>query len=449
MGIALVVLAAGQGTRMNSDLPKVMHKIGGAPLFVHALSSARELEPERSVLVTGHGAEVVEAAALVFDEGLTCVRQEPQLGTGHAVLAAREALAGFQGDVVVIYGDTPFLRPETLLALADARKSADVVMLGFHATPEARYGRFITLGDRLTKITEFKDATEAERQITLCNAGVMCAPSGPLFEMLGEVTPNNAQGEIYLTDVVELANTRGLRVSFITCEESETLGVDTRQALARAEGLFQAGMRAQAMENGVTLLNPETVIFAYDTALGRDCVVEANVVFGPGVTVESGAVIRAFSHLEDAHVGAGAIVGPFARLRPGAVIGDEAHVGNFVEVKNSDIGTKAKVNHLSYIGDAEIGEATNIGAGTITCNYDGVNKHRTVIGKNVFIGSDTMLVAPVTVGDHAMTASGSVVTKDVPPGDLAIGRAKQENKPGYGAKLMDMLKAAKARKSKG
>ena len=448
MPVALIVLAAGQGTRMNSDLPKVLHKIGGAPLFVHALASAEELEPERTILITGNGADQVEAVAHGINEDIICIRQDEQLGTGHAVLQARNALADFVGDVVVLFGDTPFLQAETLDTLVAARASADVIVLGFHASPDTRYGRFITNGDKLTKITEWKDASEAERAITLCNSGVLIADCARLFDLLGKVKPNNAQGEIYLTDVVELANAAGLKVGFTTCDESETLGVNTRQDLARAEALFQARKRAEMLETGVTLLNPDSVIFAFDTAIGRDAVVEANVVFGPGVTIESNAVIRAFSHLEDCHVGDGAVIGPFARLRPGAEISDDAHIGNFCEIKNAQVGVGAKINHLSYIGDADIGEKTNIGAGTITCNYDGVNKHRTVIGAHAFIGSDTMLVAPVKIGDHAMTGSGSVITTDVPAGDLALGRAQQVNKPGYGRKLMDMLRAAKAKRGK-
>ena len=448
MPIALIVLAAGQGTRMNSDLPKVLHKIGGAPMFVHALESARDLAPERVILITGHGAEAVEDAAKAYDEDLICVRQDEQLGTGHAVLQAHGALKDFDGDILVLFGDTPFLTAGTLDNLVAARTSADVIVLGFEASPDTRYGRFITDGERLKKITEWKDATESERAITLCNSGVLLADRARLFELLSKVEPNNAQGEIYLTDVVELANAQRLTVGFTTCDESETLGINTRAELARAETLFQARKRAEMLENGVTLLNPDSVIFAYDTAIGRDAIVEANVVFGPGVTIESNAVIRAFSHLEDCHVGDSAVIGPFARLRPGAEISDDAHIGNFCEIKNAQVGVGAKINHLSYIGDADIGEKTNIGAGTITCNYDGVNKHRTIIGANAFIGSDTMLVAPVKIGDRAMTGSGSVITKDVPAGDLALGRAQQVNKPGYGAKLMDMLRAAKAKRGK-
>lgn len=429
---------------MNSDLPKVLHPLGGVPLFVHALAAGRALDPVHTVLVTGHGAEAVEAAALNIDPDVVIVRQETRMGTGHAVLQAKAALHDFDGDVVVLYADTPFISVETLDRMAAARKTSDVVVLGFEAADPGRYGRLLMQDDRLERIVEWKDATEAERRITFCNSGLKMAPARLLFDLLGKVGNDNAAGEYYLTDVVGLANDAGLSCTAVACPESETLGINTKAELVRAEALFQTRARNAATEDGAILIAPETVHFAQDTVIGRDAVVEPFVVFGPGVTVESGALIRSFSHLEGAHVGADAIIGPYARLRPGAEIGDTAHVGNFVEIKNATLGTGAKINHLSYIGDASIGDVTNVGAGTITCNYDGVFKHRTTIGARAFVGSNTLFVAPVRMGDEAMTATGTVVTEDIAAGDLAIGRARQVAKPGLARQLMAKLKAAKA-----
>ena len=448
MPTALIVLAAGQGTRMKSDLPKALHEVGGAPLFAHALAAGRALEPERVLLVVGHGGEAVARAARDSDPDIEIVVQEEQLGTGHAVARTRQRLAGFEGDAVVLYADTPFIRPQTLQAMAEARAHHQVVVLGFHAADPGRYGRLITEGERLKRIVEYKDASEAERAVSYCNSGIVMAPAGLLFELLEGLGNDNASGEYYLTDIVALANARGHSATAVPCDEAETLGVNTRADLARAEAAFQARMRAQALEDGVSLIAPETVFFSLDTWIGRDAVIEPGVFFGPRVTVETGARIRAFSHLEDCHVGAGAIVGPYARLRPGTELANAARIGNFVEVKNSRIGEGAKVNHLSYVGDAEVGEGANIGAGTITCNYDGVMKHRTEIGARAFIGSDTMLVAPVKVGEDAMTASGSVINRDVPPGAMAIARARQENRPGFARKLFERLRAARAKREK-
>lgn len=446
----LIVLAAGAGTRMKSDLPKVLHELGGMPLFVHALASGNALDPDRTVLVVGHGADAVRKAALDHDPALVVAEQTEQLGTAHAVGAARDALASRAGDVAVLYGDTPFIQPDTLARMADARAAGfDVVILGFEAVDPARYGRLIMDGDRLDRIVEFKDANAQERAVTFCNSGVVLADGPTLFSLIDAVGNDNAAGEYYLTDIVEIANGRGLRCTAISCDQSETLGIDSRVGLAKAEEIFQDTARASALEAGVTLIAPKTVFFSQDTVLGRDVIVEPNVVFSPGVTVESGARIRAFSHLEGCHVGARVVVGPFARLRPGAEIGNDAKVGNFVEVKNATLGEGSKVNHLSYVGDANVGAAANLGAGTVTCNYDGVFKHHTDIGARAFIGSNTMLVAPVRVGDDALTASGSVITDDVPDGAVALARAKQVNKPGLARKMMDRLRAAKAKQKKG
>ncbi|SEN49074.1 UDP-N-acetylglucosamine pyrophosphorylase /glucosamine-1-phosphate N-acetyltransferase [Gemmobacter aquatilis] len=449
MPVSLVILAAGQGTRMNSDLPKVLHHVAGAPLLHHAMQAGAALAPERVVVVAGHGAAAVSKAARAYDEACTVVVQEAQLGTAHAVAQAAPALEGATGDCVVLYGDTPFIRPETLEAMLDARARHAVVVLGFEARDPGRYGRLIAQGEALERIVEFKDATVEERAISLCNSGVICADTATLFSLVSAVGNDNAAGEYYLTDIVELARKRGLSAGVVICDEAETLGVNTRAQLAEAEAAFQARARAEALENGVTLTAPETVFFALDTHVGRDAIIGPNVIFGPGVTIESGAEIRAFCHLEGCHISRGATVGPFARLRPGAELAEDVHVGNFVEIKNAILDEGVKVGHLTYLGDADVGEHTNIGAGTVTCNYDGVNKHRTTIGKRAFIGSDTMLVAPVRVGDGAMTGSGSVITEDVPSDAVALGRAKQVTKPGLAPRLFEMYRAIKAKRQKG
>lgn len=448
MTTALIILGAGMGTRMNSDLPKVLHAIGGAPMLVHAMRAGAALAPEKTVIVAGHGAEAVRRAALAYDPDAQTVLQNEQLGTAHAVAQAGPALDGFEGDALVLYGDTPFIRVETLEAMATARATHDIVVLGFEAADAGRYGRLIMDGDALERIVEFKDATGEERSVTLCNSGVISAKSSVLFGLIAAVGNDNAAGEYYLTDIIGIARAKGLSATVVRCDEAETLGVNSRAELIAAEAAFQATARAAAVADGVTLLAPETVFFAYDTYIGRDAVIEQNVVFGPNVTVESGATIRAFSHLEGCHVSQGATVGPYARLRPGAELQEDVHIGNFVEIKNAVVAEGAKINHLTYIGDADIGARTNIGAGTITCNYDGVFKHRTTIGADVFIGSNTMLVAPVTVGDQAMTATGTVVTKNIPHGDLAVGRTRQENKTGLAVKMFEKLKSAKAKRAK-
>ena len=449
MKTALVILAAGKGTRMNSDIPKVLHPLAGAPLLVHAMRAGESLAPDLTVVVAGHGLDAVRAAALTYDPTAVVVEQAEQLGTGHAAAQAGTALAGFEGTAIVMFGDTPFVSADTLSRMTEAQADHDLVVLGFEPADPARYGRLVMQGDTLERIVEFKDANETERAIGLCNSGVMACDAKLLFDLLDEVSNDNAAGEYYLTDLVGLVRGRGLSATAITCDEAETLGINSREELAAAERAFQAQARARAFEDGVTMPAPDTVHFAFDTVVGRDTVVEPNVVFGPGVTVESGAVIRAFSHLEGCHVARGGVVGPYARLRPGTELSENVKVGNFVEVKNASIGTGTKVNHLSYIGDATLGEQTNVGAGTITCNYDGVMKHHTEIGDNVFIGSNTMLVAPVHIGDGAMTGSGSVITSDVEPEALALARAPQIEKPGMAAKLFKILKAKKAQAQRG
>lgn len=449
MSIALVILAAGKGTRMNSDLPKVLHEIAGAPMLVHAMKAGATLDPERQVIVAGHGFEEVKAAAKAHDPNAAVVLQEEQNGTGHAVMVTREALEGFKGDVLVLYGDTPFIQPETLERMVAARQDHAIVVLGFEADPSEKYGRLVTQGSTLEAIVEYADASHEVRAITFCNSGVMLIRGEVLFDLLDATTNQNASGEYYLTDLVEIARDKGLSSTAISCDASETIGVNSRVHLAEAEASFQERARNTLMQDGVTLLDPKSVYLSHDTVVGRDTVIEPNVFFGPEVTIESGSRIRAFSHLEGAHVSRGSTVGPYARLRPGAELAEDVHIGNFVEIKNAIIDEGAKVNHLSYIGDASVGEKTNIGAGTITCNYDGVMKHKTTIGKRAFIGSNTMLVAPVTIGDEAMTGSGSVITKDIAEGALGLSRPPQIVKPGMARKLFEMLKSKKEKQKEG
>ena len=446
MAIALIILAAGQGTRMNSDQPKVLHKVAGAPLLIHAMRAGAAVAPDRTIIVAGHGAEAVAKAASDWDEGAEVVIQAEQKGTGHAVAQALPALKGFEGKIIVLYGDTPFIRAETIEKMAE--NPADVVVLGFTADPATRYGRLVADGPDLARIVEYKDATEAERAITLMNSGVLCADAALLAELVAGLGNDNASGEYYLTDVIGAAVAKGRRASVVTCDEAETLGVNSRADLARAEAAFQARARAEAMADGVTLTAPETVFFAFDTVVGRDTIIGPNVVFGPGATVESGCEIKGFCHLEGCHLSTGAQVGPFARLRPGAELAEDVHVGNFVEIKNAILDQGVKVGHLTYLGDAHVGEGANIGAGTVTCNYDGFSKHRTEIGARAFIGSDTMLVAPVRIGAGAITGSGSVITRDVPDEALAIARPPQLNKDGLAPKLFEMYKAAKEKRRK-
>lgn len=444
MALAVVLLAAGKGRRMGSDLPKVLHEIAGAPIIWHAISSASPLEPGRTVVVAGHGAEKVQKKLSEFGIETDLAVQEKQLGTGHAALAAMPVLDGFDGNIIILYGDTPFIRPSTLEKLVQGRiDGAALAFLGFKALDPSGYGRIVQddLGQVL-RVVESKNANEDESKIELCFGGGVCAHSSTLRELLNEIKVDEITREYYLTEIVELASKRGMRCDTVLCDESETLGVNSRAQLAEAETVYQEGARGRALEDGTDLLAPESVYFSFDTDLGRDTVIEPNVFFGRGVKVGEGSRIRAFSHLEDCEVGPGCIIGPFARLRPGAEICEGAFIGNYVEVKASKIGAGSKVRHLSFVGDAEIGERTNIGAGTITCNYDGVSKHRTKIGDGAFIGSDTILIAPVRVGDEAMTAAGSTITSDVPDGALSMARARQTNKPGLARRIMSKLRSA-------
>ncbi|WP_424927720.1 bifunctional UDP-N-acetylglucosamine diphosphorylase/glucosamine-1-phosphate N-acetyltransferase GlmU [Amaricoccus tamworthensis] len=445
MPTAVVILAAGQGTRMQSDTPKVLHTLAGAPLVAHAMASARTLDAERTIVVTGHGGEAVTAAVHEIDPDAQTVTQEEQLGTGHALLQCLDALDGFDGDVLVLYGDTPLIRQETLEAMLEARATGTgVIVLGFHAANPTGYGRLIRdPNGALLEIVEEKEASDLQKAETFCNSGVIAADANLLRTLLPRISNDNAKGEYYLTDIVGLARADGHSATAVECDEAETLGVNSRIDLAAAERAFQFRARIEAMENGATLTDPDTVFFAQDTIIGRDVTIGPNVVFGPDVTIESGVNIHPFCHLEGCHVSRGAVIGPFARLRPGAELSENTRVGNFVEIKNATIAENTKVNHLSYIGDATLGSGTNIGAGTITCNYDGVFKHRTSIGDNVFVGSNSALVAPVTVGNAALIAAGSTITDDVPAGALALARSRQSTKGGIGKRLMDRLKSLK------
>lgn len=439
-----VVLAAGEGTRMRSSLPKVMHGVGGRPMLDHVLAAAREAGIGQIAAVVGAGSEFVRGHLAKNHPAVTLHEQAERLGTAHAVLAARDALVAASGEVIVLYGDTPLIRAETIRRVRERLSAgADVVVLGFEAADPTGYGRLVSDGERLSRIVEERDADPATKAIRLSNSGIMAFRSGLLPGLLDAIGNRNAKGEYYLTDAVEIANDRGLTCAVVTGPEAEFLGVNDRAQLAAVETLFQGRMRAAAMIGGATLTAPDTVFFSHDTVLGRDVVVEPNVVFGPGVTVAEGATIRAFSHLEGARVASGAIVGPYARLRPGAEIGDGAHIGNFVEIKAADVGPGAKINHLSYVGDATVGAKSNVGAGTITCNYDGFFKHRTTIGAGVFVGSHSTLVAPVAIGDGGYTAAGSVITEDVPADAMAFGRARQVVVDGKGKETRERLERKK------
>ncbi len=425
MTATAIILAAGMGTRMKSARPKVLHEIAGRPMLRH-LIGACEAVFDRIVVVTGPAMEAVAEAASPH----ASVVQQERLGTAHAALQA----AGLFGDgeVAVLYGDNPLIGAATLLRLRErlAEGDAGLVLLATRPPDPARYGRVLTSGGYVERIVEWIDASAAERAEALCNAGVFVAPAARMRVWLGAVRADNAKGEYYLTDIVAAARAEGVRVAAVEAPFAECRGVNSRAELAQAEASVQASLRLAAMDGGATLIGPETIFLAADTVLEADTVVGPYVVFGPGVAVRTGAVVRAHSHLEGCEVGPDAIVGPFARLRPGTVLGAGAHVGNFVELKAASLGEGAKANHLSYIGDAAVGARTNIGAGTITCNFDGVDKHRTTIGSDVFVGSDSVLVAPVSLGDGAFVAAGSTITEDVPERAMALGRARQVTKPG-------------------
>jgi bifunctional UDP-N-acetylglucosamine pyrophosphorylase / glucosamine-1-phosphate N-acetyltransferase len=438
---AVVILAAGQGTRMRSDTHKVLHPIAGKALLMHLLDSVDRLGAERRVVVVGKGRDQVEKA--IAGRNVTIAHQAEQKGTAHAVQQAREALAGYDGAVLILYGDTPFVEPETLKRMLDRLDGGGgpgVVVLASTPADPLNYGRIMLgEGDRIAKMVEFKDATDEERAVRLCNSGMMAVRAEDLFRWLDQVGNDNAAGEYYLPDVVNIAAAEGRDAVVIEGDPYETAGVNSRAELAHLELDWQRRRREQALQDGATLIDPESVWFAADTKLGRDVTVEPHVVFGPGVEIADGATIKAFSHIEGATISTKAVIGPFARLRPGAKIGEKAKVGNFVEVKKAVLGPGAKVNHLSYIGDADIGADANIGAGTITCNYDGFGKYNTVIGEGAFIGSNSALVAPVTVGDGAIVGAGSVITKDVDADSLAVERSEQKGIAGWAKRFREKM----------
>ena len=445
---AAVILAAGQGTRMKSPLPKMLHAVGGRTLVDRAIDAAEGLGCEKIVVVVGtHSPALAERVKARLGEGAVAI-QDPPLGTAHAVLAAREPLKGWGGDVVITNGDHPLQGPADMAPLFELReRGADIAVLGFEAEDPSAYGRMLLDGERLLRIVEAKEATPDELLIKACNTNVMAAPAGLLFDLLAQVRNDNAKGEYYLTDVILLANGARLDVRAAMAAEEAVMGVNSQAELAAAEATFQRRRRSELLDAGVSMPAPDTVHFAWDTKVAGGVVIEPNVVFAPGVEVEAGAVIRAFSHLEGAIVRAGALIGPYARLRPGADIGEGAHIGNFVEVKKVKVGKGAKANHLSYLGDGTVGEKANIGAGTIFCNYDGFDKAETHVGAGAFIGSDTALVAPVTVGDGAYTGSGSVITRDVAADSLALARGQQVEKPGWAARYRAAKQLLKQKKA--
>ncbi len=429
-----IVLAAGEGTRMKSRLPKVLHPIAGLPMIAYVLKALQAARIDRIAVVVAPGQEEVARVVSKFAPQASIHVQRKPLGTADAFKAAREAIAGAD-DVLVVFGDSPFLSRAVIGAMRrPLAKGAAIAVAGMRPDDPTGYGRLITKGRELLAIREHKDASEEERAIAFCNGGIMALAGATALSIVDAVGNENSKNEFYLTDAVGIANARKLAVTAVEVPAEIVFGINDRAQLAEAGRLFQERRRAEAMAAGATLVAPDTVFFSHDTRLGRDVVIEPNVVFGPGVSVADDVTIRAFSHIEGASIGAGAIVGPFARLRPGAKIGEGAHIGNFVEIKAADVEKGAKINHLSYVGDARVGAKTNVGAGTITCNYDGVSKHFTDIGKGAFVGSNSALVAPVAIGDGAYVASGSVITEDVPPAALAFGRARQVNKLGRAPK---------------
>ena len=441
-----IVLAAGKGTRMKSAVPKVLHRVAGLSMLGHVIGLATASRCDRLSVVIGPGMDAVAKETLRLAPAAAIFTQHEQRGTADAVLAARAAISGDPGDVIVLYADTPLIQNETIARLREALDGgAAVAVLGFEAADPTGYGRLITSPDgALLAIREHKDATAAELEVRLCNSGVLAFRCPDLLGILDAIGSANAKGEYYLTDAVEIARARGLAASVVVCREDEVLGVNARDQLAAAEAVFQRRMRARVMAEGATLIAPETVWFSHDTRIGRDVVIEPNVFFGPNVAVEDGVEIKANCHIEGAHVGSGSRIGPFARLRPGADLGADVHIGNFVEVKNVAMAAGAKANHLAYLGDGAVGTKANIGAGTIFCNYDGFNKSRTVVEDGAFVGSNTSLVAPVRIGAGSYVGSGSVITKDVPANALAIERSAQETREGWAQKFRILMAKRKA-----
>lgn len=446
--LACIILAAGKGTRMKSALPKPLHEIAGRAMVSHVVASCEALNPDKIVVVIGPDMQQVAEAVKPHATAIQAVAN----GTGGAALAAKEHFKGFDGDILVVFSDTPLVTTETMQRMVDLRRQIPAIGLtysAFRPADPAKYGRMVMDDDgTLKKIIEWKDATEEQRKITLCNGGIVCGDGAKLFDWLSQVGNDNAQKEYYLTDLPQIARKDNRTTHVVEISEEETAGVNSREDLATLERLMQKRLRKLHMANGATLTDPDSVFFSHDTVIGQDVTIEPNVVFGPGVTVASNVEIKAFSHIEGAEIAEGAQIGPFARLRPGTKAGKNAKIGNFVETKNAQIGAGAKASHLTYLGDAEVGENANIGAGTITCNYDGFLKYKTVIGKEAFVGSNSALVAPVTIGDGAIVAAGSTITHDVPSDSLSLGRARQETKEEWAKRFKELKKAEKEKKNK-
>jgi len=442
-----IILAAGEGTRMRSTLPKVLHSVGGLPMVAHAVRAAQAAGAGAIAAVVGPNHDHVTATVLGVAPDATIATQAERLGTGHAVQQARNAFESANGNVIVLYADNPLVTPATIQAICDKLDGgADIVAVGFIPANPTGYGRFLTQNGKLVAIREHKDATDEERAIGLCNSGILAFKASALRNVIDKIDNKNAKGEFYLTDAIELTIQAGKPVDFIVADANEVIGVDDRVKLSQAEAHFQARKREEIMRSGATLIDPATTYFSYDTEIAQDVLIEPGVYFGPGVKVSTGAVIHAYSHIEGATVGPNASVGPFARLRPDAVLAEGAKVGNFVEVKKANVGKGAKISHLTYVGDADVGANANLGAGTVTVNYDGINKHRTTIGEGAFIGSNSSLIAPVSIGDGGFVTSGSVITENVEVDAAAFGRARQVNKPGYAKTLRE--RAAAFKKSK-
>ncbi len=447
--VLAVVLAAGESKRMNSAKSKVLHTIGNLPMISHVMLALKQTGADQVALIVGRDSEPVIKAAAFGGLNVLPFEQTERLGTGHAVLAARAEIEKGYDQILVAYGDGPLIEAAPLLeALEKVRAGFDVAVIGFHTDKPTGYGRLLARDGELVAIREEKDATDAERKVTFCNSGLMAIDGKKAAALLSKITNDNVKGEYYLTDIVEIIRSEGGRAATVEASADMVAGCNNRAELAELEAIWQRKRRHALMISGVTMIAPETVFLSHDTEIGRDTTIEPNVIFGPGTTVEGDVVIHAFSHIEGAHIASGASVGPYARLRPGANLAKKAKVGNFCEVKNAEIGEGAKVNHLSYIGDATVGARANIGAGTITCNYDGFNKFETHIGADAFIGSNSSLVAPVSIGDNALTASGSVITEDVPAGATAFGRARQYTKEGYAIEIMSRNRALKESKKK-
>jgi bifunctional UDP-N-acetylglucosamine pyrophosphorylase/glucosamine-1-phosphate N-acetyltransferase len=445
MELAAVILAAGKGTRMNSSIPKVLHQIAGMPMLGHVLQLTKSLKIQNTSVIVGHGSDAVSNFIRRNKINATCINQKEQLGTGNALKCAQETLNTFDGNLIVLYGDVPFIKSSTIVSMLDQlEKGADLSILGFTTPDPANYGRLIIgAGNEINEIVEAKDCSSSQKEIKMCNAGIYCGSSKLIFSLLSKLTNQNASNEFYLTDIVKVAKKDGLKSCLLESSYFETQGINSRLDLANAELYCQEQLRKRALDNGVTLIDPKTIYLSHDTVIEQDTIIQPNVIFGPSVQIGPNVEILSFSHLEGCTIATGSKIGPFARVRPGTRIEENVKIGNFVEIKKSVLKKGSKANHLSYIGDAQVGSESNIGAGTVFCNYDGVSKHFTEIGENAFIGSNSSLVAPLKIGSNTIIGSGSVITKDVPSNALAISRTAQKNKKTLGKRLIEKLKSLK------